>query len=182
MCKRLKPMELLTEEYDVLTMRDPPQLLWWGIPITIEILTKYAKKRGFWRDEPGMTALQRLLWAEWDCTLFLRNLTKYRPLELRYPYSLEYSWVVGIYSSYRVQDEELTPAQEDKLIRVLKRELEVDTEPIWFFDQEHRDEEYLDILADRQAKEIRKRKAERKALAASESSAAGVTTTDSTDS
>ncbi|KAI0263536.1 hypothetical protein BC834DRAFT_971234 [Gloeopeniophorella convolvens] len=164
MCKRLQPMEILTEEYNVMTMRIPPRLLWWGIPITEATLTKYAKKRGFWRSGSDMTELDRLLWAERDCTRFLRNLTKYSQLELRYPYSLEYSWVVGIYSSYKIHDEVLTAVQEDKLIRVLKRELEVDLEPIWFFDQENYDEDYLWTLAQRQAKKIRKRKAERLAL------------------
>ncbi|KAI0270709.1 hypothetical protein BC834DRAFT_967438 [Gloeopeniophorella convolvens] len=143
------------EYYRLKVNRSPPRLLWLGIGITRSDLVLYAKKHGFWPEDEDFDLNDKLMWAEVYVTKRLREVTTWKHLELRCPWSLEYPRIVGVYSSYRMLEWLLEPNHELWLLRKIRKELGLpkDRKPMWYFDQEEYDHEYLELFS-RRHKEI----------------------------
>ncbi|KAI0270705.1 hypothetical protein BC834DRAFT_528711 [Gloeopeniophorella convolvens] len=156
MCAMYPPMKAISKEYYRLKVNQrAPRLLWFGIGITRSDLVSYAKKHGFWLEDEDFDLHDKLMWADFHATKRLREVTTWKHLELRCPWSLEYSCLVGVYSSYRVLEWVLEPRDERWLMCKIRKEFDLpkDRKPIWYFDQEAYDHEYLEMFS-RRHKEI----------------------------
>ncbi|KAI0262089.1 hypothetical protein BC834DRAFT_409198 [Gloeopeniophorella convolvens] len=149
-CRSYTPMSAIGPEYNVKITYPPPRLLWYGIAITFETLKEYAKRRGIWPDPTGINLQEQVFIAEWKCQKLLREELDWPILELRCPYSPDYELSVGIYSSYKIEEQILDKESQSDLIDAIQDALEIEDEPMWYFDQENYDEDFLYLLRLRQ--------------------------------
>ncbi|KAI0267157.1 hypothetical protein BC834DRAFT_969173 [Gloeopeniophorella convolvens] len=131
-----------------------PQL-WYGIGFNHEHLAAYAKKRNIWRqDDSPYTS--KLFSAEVAGGPMLRRATGWSFLEIRAPYSKQYVRMVAIYSNYWMNEQLLDARSMGVLLDRIRREFDIDGEPMWYYDRLGFDWEYLETFPQRYAERVEK--------------------------
>ncbi|KAI0799804.1 hypothetical protein BC629DRAFT_1498914 [Irpex lacteus] len=119
------------------SLREVPNLAYFGIAVTRKELLDYAKKQGHYADACKLYSTEsvRILSALEAAQRTLSDKAKYR-LRLRNPISGDYPWILALYSNFGFRVEELPEEQERAVLMTIVKELKPkgDRRAFWWYD------------------------------------------------
>ncbi|KAI0273323.1 hypothetical protein BC834DRAFT_1030155 [Gloeopeniophorella convolvens] len=89
---------------------------------------------GFWPEGEEMSEPSKLAMARYLAEDLLRALTDWPHTEMRVPYAMDHERIIGIYSSYWVNERVLGARAQARVLDAIRKELGVNNEPLWYFD------------------------------------------------
>ncbi|KAI0273322.1 hypothetical protein BC834DRAFT_203180 [Gloeopeniophorella convolvens] len=154
------PMKILPAKLNLGLGARKPRLLWYGIGFNREHLIACAKRHGFWPESDEISYFGKLSRARYSAEHLLRALTGWRHLEIRTPYALNHERIVGIYSSYWINHRAMSAQDQARVLDIIRKELGVEGEPVWYFDRWDYDHDFLRSSRKRQV-QIEKKEREK---------------------
>ncbi|ETW76617.1 hypothetical protein HETIRDRAFT_118857 [Heterobasidion irregulare TC 32-1] len=133
------PMEQLPAEYDAELRPDTDAVLAFGLGISFDQLLRYVHKRNIRTPWKPYRRITQPLVAFNEISKRLKKAIPGLQLFYRRPASVEYDRVLALYSNHSMGRLQYEEEDEQRVIEYIKKELEIDSPPLWFWDMDEED-------------------------------------------